>query len=292
MTDFTKSEKAFASMGYLFLNYIFGKENYPETVVKELRWIAEDLADKNTDLMLMDQMQKTLENGDYINLKNPDKSFATAAVVLSETFGLDDDDNEEAVSTLKELASSYIPITKTGSKEMLKHEFETKCYEAYKLQWMLEHHVTISELMQSCNEIENHILEYEWTDMRSIKKLKELPRRAQERFETDLGFDNGCMWKNKDEFLKCEFTDEKYMRRLFTMMHATPETLEFYTKYFQCREIHADFIPFELALEVRGKYRITVFATDRNSALAKADGNCACAYFGELEDYTWDDPIV
>ena len=52
------------------------------------------------------------------------------------------------------------------------------------------------------------------------------------------------------------------------------------------------FIPFELALEVRGKYRTTVFATDRNSALAKADGNCACAYFGELEDYTWDDPIV
>lgn len=292
MTDFTNSEKAFASMGYLFLNYVFGKEDYPETVVKEFQWIAEDLADKNTDLTLMDQVQKCLGSGDYIDTKEPEKSFTTAAIILTEVFGLDDDDNKEAISTLKELATAYIPITKTGDLETLKHEFETKCYEAYKLQWMLEHHVTISELMQSCNEIADYILEYEWTDMHSMKKLKELPRRAQERFATELCFDNGSMWKSKDEFVKCEFTDGKYMRQLFTMMHATPETLEFYSKYFQHKEIHADFTPFELAIEVHGKFRTTVFATDRNSALAKADGNCACAYFGELEDYTWDNPMI
>ena len=62
----TNQERAWSSLGYLFLRAVFGKENYSESVLEELQWVAEDLASERPEQLLVDGIREELSVGTYI----------------------------------------------------------------------------------------------------------------------------------------------------------------------------------------------------------------------------------
>lgn len=103
--------------------------------------------------------------------------------------------------------------------------FETKCYEAYKLDWMIGHGYTLKDLYDillgiAVEEIEEEPMSVQ-TDEASAEAFAAC---ITDRFWTDSGF-NGSMYACKDEFLENEFRDEEYMEHLFSMMPGREENM-------------------------------------------------------------------
>ena len=107
--------------------------------------------------------------------------------------------------------------------------FENKCYEAYKLDWMLSHGKTLAELVKGTTEVLTDLVENGNTS-----SMNECAEGALADFEGDVGF-GGEIYACLDEFLDCEFTDAEYMTHLFSMM---PDKGENMTKYFESTGIY------------------------------------------------------
>lgn len=80
-----------------------------------------------------------------------------------------------------------------------KNKFEAKCYEAYKLHWMIAHGATINEMFDilvdiAAEEVADGIV------ISSGEEVHRLYRRALSIFETDAGF-HGEVWAGLFEFL-------------------------------------------------------------------------------------------
>ena len=101
-------------------------------------------------------------------------------------------------------------------------EFKTKCYEAYKLDWMISHGWGLSDLFEIISDLAAEDVEEEplngATDAVSVKALAE---SARERFWTESGFGCGSLYVCREEFLGAEFLDREYMDHLFSMMPDT-----------------------------------------------------------------------
>lgn len=83
-------------------------------------------------------------------------------------------------------------------KQDMVDEVFAKAYERYKLQWMLDHNHTLSELLdilQSCMDETGDI------------------NNAFNTFECDTGF-RSELWACEDEFLETEWENDDYMQRL------------------------------------------------------------------------------
>lgn len=109
----------------------------------------------------------------------------------------------------------------------VKNLFERKCYEAYKLRWMIAHGDTLKEMLDTVRDIAAESIEAGTmgtaTDGNSTRMLLD---KAQDIF-SDVGF-SGSLWTGFDEFLRTEFKDPYYMMDLINLMNNHEEMWEFY----------------------------------------------------------------
>lgn len=106
-----------------------------------------------------------------------------------------------------------------SAMEAKKNAFEHKCYEAYKLCWMIAHGNTLQEFVDTLGDIAAESVEEDAmcavTDGESAKSLI---GDAHDAFVADVGF-YGSLWADFDEFLQTEFRDPVYMMKLLKLMY-------------------------------------------------------------------------
>lgn len=107
----TNQERAWSSLGYLFLRDVFGKENYSESVLEELQWVVENLASERPEQLLVDGIREELSVGNYITFDaaefqktvNVENAFKQVDSSLSFDFGMDKDERETIISRLRKI---------------------------------------------------------------------------------------------------------------------------------------------------------------------------------------------
>lgn len=120
---------------------------------------------------------------------------------------------------------------------MTKLEFEQKCYDAYKLDWMMSHGYSLKDYLDAL------ILEDEEAianDCYPEGDARDIFEALDSNFEYETGFPGGTIWVCKDEFLGAEFEDEEYMNHLFMQMPNTEEMRNFYCGQYHkvCHNCH------------------------------------------------------
>lgn len=108
-----------------------------------------------------------------------------------------------------------------------KEQLRNRCYEAYKLDWMLSHGFTLGDLKEiftglAAEEVEEDPLSVP-TDEASVTDLAE---RLENRFLNGDGFGSGMVYACREEFLQTEYLDRKYMERLFSRMPRPEEMMK------------------------------------------------------------------
>lgn len=104
-------------------------------------------------------------------------------------------------------------------------EFEAKCYEAYKLDWMISHGYSLRDIVEITAELAGQAVE---DDVMPIPSDGEDVIRLADRLTDDFldtGFGGGSLYACKGEFLDAEFLDKEYMMHLFSMMPDTEENI-------------------------------------------------------------------
>lgn len=82
--------------------------------------------------------------------------------------------------------------------------FREKCYEVYRLDWMLRHGYSLTQMFSSMEQI--------WADQGETS-----PEETFRNWEMDSGFGSGSIWVCFAEFLGNEYLAEEYMKCLFEM---------------------------------------------------------------------------
>ena len=122
-----------------------------------------------------------------------------------------------------------------GTKSTLEAEksvFEQKCYEAYKLRWMLAHGETLKELLHTIGDIAAESTEeHAMVAATSENSAKALLSEAHNTFIMETGFD-GSLWVCLEEFLQTEFQDPGYMMGLIDLMDDHEEMWKFYREHY------------------------------------------------------------
>ena len=115
---------------------------------------------------------------------------------------------------------------KTTSKAV-KNLFERKCYEAYKLRWMIAHGYTLKDMLDTVRDITAESIEAGTMDAATDgNNIRMLLDKAQDTF-TDVGF-SGSLWAGFNDFLRTEFRDPYYMMDLINLMDNHEGMWEFY----------------------------------------------------------------
>ncbi len=124
-----------------------------------------------------------------------------------------------------------------------KEQLEQKCYEAYKLDWMMSHGYSLDDLYKVILKYEKEM--FDPTDFRdangdlsyehefSSNDLERSAMQARDILLFEQGFGSGSIWACKNEFLDHEYRDADYMRSLFGRMRDGEKLKEQY-EYF-CR---------------------------------------------------------
>ena len=107
----TNQERAWSSLGYLFLRAVFGKENYSESILEELQWIAENLASESPEPLLLEGILEELREGNYVILDatefqktvNVENAFKQVDINLSFDFGMDKEEREAIIGRLRKI---------------------------------------------------------------------------------------------------------------------------------------------------------------------------------------------
>ena len=106
--------------------------------------------------------------------------------------------------------------------------FKDRCYEAYRLEWMLSHGHGIGDLMDALESaLEDEVLSS--GDITSADEVDESVAHAKEAME-DNGLGSGTLWVCREEFLSHEFLDKDYMAHLIDLMPDRAENRRLYTK--------------------------------------------------------------
>lgn len=127
-------------------------------------------------------------------------------------------------------------------------DFKEKCYEAYQLDWMLSHGLSLNDLYRRAadillEELQDHLPPFH-TDEVSVKALAECIR---ERFLFEDGFGSGSLFVCKEEFLDNEFLDEDYMLRLLSAMPLKDEKIRKWRQITGIKETPKQEKPLEVA---------------------------------------------
>lgn len=177
-----------------------------------------------------------------------------------------------------------------GAKSTLEAEksvFEKKCYEAYKLRWMIAHGETLKELLHTISDIaaesaENHAA----IAAMSENSTKALLSEAHNTFIMDTGFD-GSLWVCLEEFLQTEFRDPGYMMSLIELMDDYEEMWKFYREHYIPEKQE-----YYVTMKVKGNFIAKVLAETVKEAKELAVSEYENADFGKLEDIDGDCIIV
>lgn len=177
-----------------------------------------------------------------------------------------------------------------GAKSTLEAEksvFEKKCYEAYKLRWMIAHGDTLKELLHTISDIaaesaENHAA----IAAMSENSTKALLSEAHNTFIMDTGFD-GSLWVCLEEFLQTEFRDPGYMMSLIELMDNHEEMWKFYREHYIPEKQE-----YYVTMKVEGRFIAKVLAETVKEAKELAVNEYENADFGKLEDIDGDCIIV
>lgn len=111
-----------------------------------------------------------------------------------------------------------------------KEMFENECYELYKIDWMLRHRYTLTDLVDQLKD--NAEMTVDEDGMMSAtdgQSARALICSAYTTFEDENGFD-GEIWTCKDEFLQSEFLDYGYMMHLFESVDNNKALIDYYEK--------------------------------------------------------------
>ncbi len=114
---------------------------------------------------------------------------------------------------------------------MTREEFESKCYDAYCLDWMLSHGYSLDDYRNGIFDgILEHISNNE--EISDLETLDEAFVSAMDTFENSQGFGSGSIYVGYDEFLGAEFKDDAYMQHLLSLMPNSKEMEDFWrTEY-------------------------------------------------------------
>lgn len=177
-----------------------------------------------------------------------------------------------------------------GTKSTLEAEksvFEKKCYEAYKLRWMIAHGDTLNELFGTLGDIAAESVEENTmsvaTDGDSARALVD---GAHYTFIADTGF-CGSLWVCLEEFLQTEFQDPGYMMGLIDLMDDHEEMWKFYREHYIPEKQE-----YYVTMKVEGRFITKVLAETIKEAKELAVSEYENADFGKLEDIDGDCIIV
>lgn len=177
-----------------------------------------------------------------------------------------------------------------GAKSTLEAEksvFEKKCYEAYKLRWMIAHGETLKELLHTISDIAAESVEDHATIAEtSENSAKALLSEAHNTFIMDTGFD-GSLWVCLEEFLQTEFRDLSYMMSLIELMDDHEEMWKFYRDHYIPEKQE-----YYVTMKVEGRFIANVLAETIKEAKELAVSEYENADFGKLEDIDGDCIIV
>ena len=177
-----------------------------------------------------------------------------------------------------------------GTKSTLEAEksvFEQKCYEAYKLRWMLAHGETLKELLHTIGDIAAESTEeHAMVAATSENSAKALLSEAHNTFIMETGFD-GSLWVYLEEFLQTEFQDPGYMMGLIDLMDDHEEMWKFYREHYIPEKQE-----YYVTMKVEGRFITKVLAETIKEAKELAVSEYENADFGKLEDIDGDCIIV
>lgn len=169
-----------------------------------------------------------------------------------------------------------------GAKSTLEAEksvFEKKCYEAYKLRWMIAHGETLKELFYTISDIAAESVEDHATiTATSENNTKALLSEAHNTFIMETGFD-GSLWVCLEEFLQTEFRDHGYMMSLIELMDDHEEMWKFYRDHYIPEKQE-----YYVTMKVEGRFIAKVLAETVKEAKELAVSEYENADFGKLED--------
>ncbi len=103
------------------------------------------------------------------------------------------------------------------------YAFIERCYEAYKLDWMISHGYSLKDYL---NALVFEDEEARAADCYPEGGTQDIYESLNDSFEYERGFD-GSIWACEDEFLDHEFRDEDYMKHLLDLMPSGANNLWF-----------------------------------------------------------------
>lgn len=165
--------------------------------------------------------------------------------------------------------------------EERKTTFENRCYEAYKLWWMMSHGMSQLELLDAVADLVTKETKKLAPDAAIAETAqKDLADVAKNQV---LSGSDGKLWESKDTFLKNEFLDQRYMTALFSIMETPGSLRKFYNNHYIKAAGQPILAPYWVTIKVDGRYITQVTATSTDEAKGLAESKFADADLGPLE---------
>lgn len=165
--------------------------------------------------------------------------------------------------------------------EERKTAFENRCYEAYKLWWMMSHGMSQLELLDTVTDLAQKEEEKLASDSAIAETAqKDLADAAKNQV---LSGSDGKLWESKDMFLKNEFLNQRYMTALFNIMETPNSLRKFYNNYYIKAAGQPILAPYWVTIKVDARYVTQVTAASTDEAKGLAESKFADADLGPLE---------
>ena len=175
----------------------------------------------------------------------------------------------------------------TFSQNLVQEDFQHKCYEAYKLDWMLSHGHTLSDLFYIMTSLASEEIAENEVPSNS-DDVEVFASNLREHFLMDTGFGSGSLYVCEDEFLTHEFLDTEYMYHLFELIPNGKKLKEFYDSTVLSEseaETNEESVgnDYYVTFRIDGRYTVKVTSSDLEKAKEDATFEYYDADFGELE---------
>ena len=90
------------TLAYLFLQVFFAGRTYEDSIMRELRWVVKELAAKEPDVYLQQELKRGLQYGHYADSRQ-DAVFAFAMQRMTESYHMQRQTAKKACVRLQEL---------------------------------------------------------------------------------------------------------------------------------------------------------------------------------------------
>lgn len=167
----------------------------------------------------------------------------------------------------------------TMAAEAEKRIFEHKCYEIYRLYWMLSSEKPLKELTDAIRVLAAELVGIDPVSaMTAGDSTRHLTEEEKQAFIRDHGF-CGVFSASEEEFLGKEFRNPSYMKTMFSIRSDGDEMWEFYQEHYAPRANK-----YTVTLKVEGRFVVTTRAKNIRQAKEAAVSKCMDADFGSLQN--------